>query len=691
LLFPGILKKPDIFIVCTKLYNLIRRNMMSKTLAWGIIGTGAIANIFARALAESETGTLLAVGSRSQDTADKFAETWNVPHRYSSYEQLLADQDVQAVYVSTPHPLHAEWAIKAAEAGKHVLCEKPLALNHPQAMAIVEAAHQNNVFLMEAFMYRCHPQTAKLVELIRSGAIGQVRVIQATFAFHTNFNPESRLLKHELGGGGILDVGCYCVSMARLIAGAASGKPFAEPERVTGVGHIGETGVDEYAIASLSFPGGILAQLFTGVQVRGENVVRIFGSEGSLEIPSPWVPPYDKPAPLLLKRHGEQEVQKINVQSDKMVWAVEVDTIARYIDERQSPTMSWEDSLGNLSTMDRWREAIGLVYEAERPEGKTLTVANRPLVKKAGSKMKYGQIAGVEKPVSRLVMGVDNQTSWPRTSVMMDDFFERGGNCFDSAFIYGGGLCEKMLGQWVKNRDIREQVVILSKGAHTPYCTPEWLVKQFKISLDRLQMDYVDIYMMHRDNLDVPVGEFITVLNELKNAGQIRAFGGSNWSIERVEAANKWAAANGMTGFSAMSNNFSLARMVDPVWVGCIAASDKKSRDWLTEQGMALMPWSSQARGFFVPGRAHPADLSDPELVRCWYSDDNFQRLERANQMAKERNVLPINIALAYVLCQPFPTFPLIGPRLLSETRTSFPALEIELTPEELRWLNLED
>ncbi len=667
---------------------------MSKTLTWGIIGTGRIASVFAKGLAGSLTGTLLAVGSRSQAAADKFAETWNVARRYSSYEALLADKDVQAVYISVPHPLHAEWAIKAAEAGKHVLCEKPLALNQAEAMAIVEAAHRNNVFLMEAFMYRCHPQTARLLELIRSGAIGQVRVIQATFSFHTQFNPESRLLKQELGGGGILDVGCYCASIARLIAGAAIGKDFAEPLEVTGVARIGDVShVDEYAIASLKFPDDILAQLFTGVQVNADNGVRIFGSAGSIFVPSPWLPASGKGerADIILKKDGEQEEQTIFVESDRGLYSQEADTVAAYLDARQSPTMSWDDSLGNMRTLDLWRKAIGLVYEAERPEGKTLTVSKQPLAVRPNSIMKYGRVPGLDKPVSRLVMGVDNQISWPHTSVMLDDFFERGGNCFDSAFIYGGGACEKLLGQWIKNRGIREQVVILDKGAHTPYCTPEWLEKQFRISLDRLQTDYVDIYMMHRDNPDIPVGEFITVLNELKNEGRIRTFGGSNWSIERIEEANSWAAAHGMTGFSALSNNFSLARMVDPVWAGCISASDKHSRDWLTAHNMPLMPWSSQARGFFLPGRANPNDHSDAELVRCWYSDDNFQRLERVNQMAQERGVLPINVALAYVLNQPFPTFPLIGPRQLSETRTSFPALEIELSPEELRWLNLED
>jgi aryl-alcohol dehydrogenase-like predicted oxidoreductase len=285
---------------------------------------------------------------------------------------------------------------------------------------------------------------------------------------------------------------------------------------------------------------------------------------------------------------------------------------------------------------------------------------------------------------------VDNQVSMPHAAVMFDDFFEHGGTCFDTAYIYASGTCEKILGQWIKNRTIREQVVVLDKGAHTPNCTPEKLSSQLLESLTRLQTEYVDIYMLHRDNTDVPVGEFISVLNEHKAAGRMRVFGASNWSIERVDAANAWAAEHGLTGFSAISNNFSLARMVDPVWKGSISTSDADSRAWLTKTQLALMPWSSQARGFFT-GRARPDDFSDPELVRSWYSEDNFRRLERANELAKKRGVLPINIALAYVLCQPFPTFPLIGPRMLTETHSSLPGLDITLTPEELRWLNLED
>jgi aryl-alcohol dehydrogenase-like predicted oxidoreductase len=304
--------------------------------------------------------------------------------------------------------------------------------------------------------------------------------------------------------------------------------------------------------------------------------------------------------------------------------------------------------------------------------------------------MKYGRLPGIDKPISRLVMGADNQSSIPQASVMFDDFFERGGTCFDTAYIYGGGVCERILGQWLKNRGVREQVVILDKGAHTPFCTPEHLTSQLYQSLERLQTDYVDLYMMHRDNPDVPVDEFIDVLNEHVRAGRIRAFGGSNWTIARIEAANAYAQSRGLQGFAAISNNFSLARMIEPVWAGCLTASDAESRAWFTKTQTPLFPWSSQARGFFT-GRAHPDDHSDPELVRSWYSDDNFQRLERVNELAKQRGVLPINIALAYVLCQPFPTFPLIGPRTLAETRTSLPALDVELSPEEVRWLNGEE
>jgi len=666
---------------------------MAKTLSWGILGCGGIARTFARGVAHSRTGRLAAVGSRAREKADKFADEFCPDaRRHGSYEALLADAGVEAVYVATPHPMHAEWAVKAAEAGKHVLCEKPIGINHAEAMAIVEAALARDVFLMEAFMYRCSPQTRKLVDLLKAGAVGEVRVIRASFGFHAGCNPEGRLLAGALGGGGILDVGCYCTSMARLAAGAAAGKDFAEPLEVKGVGRLGATGVDEWAAAVLRFPGDIIACISTGVQVQQDNAVQVFGSEGSILVPWPWTPAREGgQTKIILQKKGRPQAEEILIETQEWLYALEADTAADNIERRQAlpPAMTWDDTLGNMKTLDRWRESFGFQYESEKLDARWPTVTRRPLAVRKPGNMRYGRITGVEKEVSRLVMGVDNQHALPHASVMFDDWLERGGNAFDTAWIYGGGRCEQVLGRWVENRGVRKDVVILGKGAHTPFCTPKDLTAQLLESLGRLRTDYVDIYMMHRDNPEVPAGEFVDVLAGHLLAGRMRAFGGSNWSLARVEAANDYARRKGLPAFAAVSNNFSLAEMIDPVWPGCIASSDPASRAWLAKTRMPLMAWSSQARGFFTE-RGDPADKSDREMVRCWHSAGNFRRRERAIEMARRRGVLPIQVALAYVLCQPFPTFALVGPRTLAETRTSLAALDIELAPEDLAWLNLE-
>jgi len=660
---------------------------MAGKLQWGIIGTGGIAHAFAEGLARSKTGTLVAVGSRRQESADKFGDEFQLPKRYGSYEALLADSEVEAVYISTPHPMHAEWAIKSAEAGKHILCEKPLALNHAEAMVVVEAARENDVFLMEAFMYRCHPQTARLVELVRSGVIGKVGVIQATFSFRAHFDPEGRLFKHALGGGGILDVGCYCTSMARLIAGAATGRDFAEPLEVKGVGHIGESRVDDYAIASLRFPGNILAQLATGVHLSQENGARIFGAEGSIFVPSPWIPGREpQPTTIIVHRSGKAP-EEVVVESDRPLYTIEADTVAEHINQRQAspPAMTWDDTLGNMRALDAWRAAIGLVYDMEKPEAGSLTTAGRPLAVRRENKMGYGKIAGLDKPVARLAMGTMAGRGFPHVAAMLDGYFEQGGNAFDTAYIYGNS--DEILGQWVKSRGVREKVVIIAKGAHSPDNRPECIAPQLRASLERMQTDYADIHLAHRDNPEIPVSEWADAWNELLRAGLIRAYGGSNWTLKRVEELNTYARSKGLVGMACVSNNFSLARMVAPVWAGCIASSDAESRAWLERTQMPMLAWSSQARGFFTE-RARPDDRSDEGLVGSWYAEDNFRRQARAKELAAKRGIAPITIALAYVLCQPFPTFALIGPATLAEMGQSLAALEVELTPDELRWLN---
>lgn len=297
-------------------------------------------------------------------------------------------------------------------------------------------------------------------------------------------------------------------------------------------------------------------------------------------------------------------------------------------------------------------------------------------------------VLNLSKPISRLVMGVDNQTTLEQAQRMFDDYIERGGNAFDTAHIYGQGQCEAVFGQWLRASGLHEQIVLIGKGAHTPNCNPEALKTQLEESLNRLQVNKVDLYFMHRDNPDVPVGEFVDVLNQQQQAGLVGAFGGSNWSLERVQAANAYAAANGLEGFSAVSNNLSLAHMLQPIWAGCVSSHSAAYRAWLSQTQTALFPWSSQARGFFIKG--NPADTSDAEMVRCWYSPDNFERLQRARQLALEKGVEPIQIGLAYVLHQPFPTYALIGPRNPQETASSFKALGVRLSPQELAWLNLE-
>ena len=305
--------------------------------------------------------------------------------------------------------------------------------------------------------------------------------------------------------------------------------------------------------------------------------------------------------------------------------------------------------------------------------------------------MRYGTVAGIDKPISRIVMGsmVYSRDRLPFTCAMLDHFYEVGGNCVDTAWVYG---TEATVGRWLQLRGLREELVLIGKGAHTPECTPEGLTRQLYQTLDRLQTDYLDLYMMHRDNPEVPVGEFVECLNEHQRAGRMRAFGGSNWTIERLEAANAYAREHGLTPFAASSPNLALAVWNEPMWAGCVAASDPASRAWYQKTQMPLFAWSSQASGLFT-GRFSPEDRDNPAyaaVVRTWFNEDNFRRLERARELAARKGVTTTQIALAYVLCQPLNVFALIGPHSIEETRTSLQALEVSLTPDELSWLNLE-
>ncbi len=351
---------------------------MSRSLAWGIIGLGNIARTFARSLPHSKTGRLVAVASRDQAKAEKFGAEFNVPPegRYADYDAILADKKVEAVYIATPHPMHAQWAIRAADAGKHILCEKPLGVNYPEAMAMIAAARRNDVFLMEAFMYRCSPQTAKLVELLKAKVIGDVRMIQASFSYMAPYNPARRAWANELAGGGIMDVGLYPISFARMVAGAALGLDgSAEPVGLKGAGKLAPTGADEYAMAQLRFPGDIFAQVVGGVGLNMDHSARISGTAGNLVLTNPWKPGQEGgKAVITLTRYGEPGSQEIVVEAEQWLYGIEADTVAANLERRQAvfPAMSWEDTLGNMRVLDQWRAAVGVVYDFEKHE------ANRP-------------------------------------------------------------------------------------------------------------------------------------------------------------------------------------------------------------------------------------------------------------------------------------------------------------------------
>lgn len=342
---------------------------MKTSLNWGILGTGKIAKVFADALGESKTGKLRAVGSRQLQSAQKFAARYSGVAAHGSYEELLADPDVDVVYISLPNHLHCEWTVRAAKAGKHILCEKPLATNFAEAMTMLEAVRRHEVFFMEAFMYRCHPQTTKLVELLGENAIGEVRQIQVNFSYDMGEALDNIRQQNEAAGGGIMDVGCYCMSIARLIAGAANGVDFAEPIKLKSVAHIGDKSrVDEWASAVVKFPDEILASLTCGTRVAVDSTLHIWGSKGNIQIPNPWFPGKDaKLGEILIHRNGK-DVEKVLMPSDVPLYSLEADTVARHMENGSAPApcMTIADSFGQQQALDSWREEVGLVFDCER-------------------------------------------------------------------------------------------------------------------------------------------------------------------------------------------------------------------------------------------------------------------------------------------------------------------------------------
>ena len=318
--------------------------------------------------------------------------------------------------------------------------------------------------------------------------------------------------------------------------------------------------------------------------------------------------------------------------------------------------------------------------------------------------MKYGEVVGIDKPISRLAQGVMmlERDDIEESFAIFDEIHALGGTIFDTAHGYGkDGSVDRLLGAWINSRGVRDKVVILGKGAH-PYngverVTPEHITSDLHDSLERMELDHIDLYILHRDNPSLPVGPIVEVLNDLKNQGKISAFGGSNWTYQRLQEANDYASEKGLTPFAASSIQFSLAEMVEEPWKNCLSIggpSQTEARSWYEANQMPVFNWSSLAGGFFS-GRFNRNNLDtfdnyfDKLCVKSYCYEDNFKRLDRAQQMADERGMTLPQIAMAYLVNQKVRVFPITGCRSADEFAANAAALELELTPEELGWLDL--
>lgn len=318
--------------------------------------------------------------------------------------------------------------------------------------------------------------------------------------------------------------------------------------------------------------------------------------------------------------------------------------------------------------------------------------------------MRYANVQFVEKPVSRLVLGtmIVRMEDLERSMQLLDEAFELGCTTLDTAHVYGGGNSERAIGQWMKARKNREKMVIISKGCHhnvdRKRVTPFDLLADLHDSLTRLQTDYIDIYMLHRDNPEVPVGPIVEALNEQLEAGRIRAFGGSNWRHERLQEANDYASAHGLQPFVASSPHYSLAEQVNDPWgPGCVALSGPKesaAREWYKANRMPIFAYSSLARGFFSgrisrTAREQAGKILDAAALRAYCHDTNFDRLDRVEKLAEQKGMTVPQIAMAYIMNQPLNVFALVGAQNGGELQAAVEACELPLTAEETAWLDL--
>jgi predicted dehydrogenase len=321
---------------------------------WGILATGSIANELAEALKMSDEAEVLAVASRTQASADAFGERWKVPRRYASYAELAQDPDVEIVYIATPHNLHHENMLMSLEAGKHVLCEKPLTLNARQAAECIALAREKSLFLMEAIWMRFFPAIKQVQEWVKAGEIGRVRMVSADFCIDVPYDPKNRLFDPELGGGALLDLGIYPLSFATLLLGF--------PQKIDGQAVMSPTGVDEVTSFSMQYENNVLAHLSCSSRAYKPAEAFVTGTEGYIKVHEHFLFP-DK---LTLNKY-DQEPREMHLpyRGNGYIYEVEEVHACLKADLTESTVIPLDDSHKQIQLMDTLRQKWGMSYPGE--------------------------------------------------------------------------------------------------------------------------------------------------------------------------------------------------------------------------------------------------------------------------------------------------------------------------------------
>jgi predicted dehydrogenase len=330
--------------------------MSSKQINWGILGTSKISTVMAKAIQASSTSNLLAVGSRTQENADNFAEEFKLPKAYGSFELLLNDPEIDAIYLGLPNHLHKEWIIRCAETGKHILCDKPFVTDIDEANAVFDFLKTTKVFFMEGLMYRCHPFILKLRELFQQKMLGDIRLYNATYMANIVGVANPTI------SGSILNLGCYPVSLILFLAGINQGTPVAEPVAMTALGRMDENNHnDRQASALLKFANGSSAMITVADDAGMYAQFDVYGTLGSMHFTTnPWLPDNNNNK-ISVKLHNQTDPIEIVVTAEKPLYTYEIDVANDSIlHDRTSAAagVTWEESLATMSVLHAWREAI---------------------------------------------------------------------------------------------------------------------------------------------------------------------------------------------------------------------------------------------------------------------------------------------------------------------------------------------